>query len=604
MAPIRRRALLATLALVALVAACGGGSESKPPVDPSVTLDVSAYFPAGTVVHDAYSDVTATVSAAGTVTVTPAPEGVALLEAQGAAATPFTWKNATTYFVVTDRFANGEPANDGSYGRHKDGGDEVGTWHGGDWKGLTGKLDYIASLGVTALWITPIVEQVHGWVGGGSGGFKHHGYHGYYALDFTRLDQNLGTLAELQELVTQAHLRGIRVLADVVINHPGYATGDDLVTYLPEVFKDGTGDAFKAWSPSGGQTWLNWNDFVNYGSVKWPNWWGVNWIRAGLGGGYQAGGGTDETLSLNSLPDFKTEATATVAGLPPFLAPVGTVPGYTTPKADTGVTEIVDGTVRDYLVKWHTDWLRQVGFDGFRCDTAKNVEKASWKALKDAATVALADWKAAHPGDKLDDAPFWMTGEVFGHGVSKDDYYTAGGFDSLINFSFQKLVESQLTNFPTIVDGATDLNASYKGYSDRLAGDPSFDILSFVSNHDTELMFAKFGNDAAKQRDAGTMLLLVPGGAQVFYGDESGRTAGPSGGDPNQPTRSDMNWTTTNAALVAHWSKLGTFRKRHAAIGAGVHARLTSPDGTYAFARTLDEGGVQDEVVVVIARPR
>jgi alpha-amylase len=253
-------------------------------------------------------------------------------------------------------------------------------------------------------------------------------------------------------------------------------------------------------------------------------------------------------------------------------------------------------------VKWHTDWVRQYGIDGFRCDTAKNVELASWKTLKDAAVTALSDWKTANPTKKLDDAPFWMTGEVFGHGVAKDDYYTLGGFDSLLNFSFQPLLASLLTSGGSLVARAGDLDVLYSIIAGLVSTDPAFDVLSYVSSHDTELFYEAVRYDPAMQRQAGTALLLAPGGAQIFYGDESGRRLGPSGSDPMQGTRSDMNWTTPDATLFAHWQKVASFRKRHAAVGAGSHARVASPDGTYAFGRKLDQAtpAVHDAVVVIL----
>ncbi len=70
--------------------------------------------------------------------------------------------------MLTDRFENGDPSNDQSYGRHKDGMAEIGTFHGGDLRGLTNKLDYLQQLGVNALWISAPFEQIHGWVGGGT----------------------------------------------------------------------------------------------------------------------------------------------------------------------------------------------------------------------------------------------------------------------------------------------------------------------------------------------------------------------------------------------------------------------------------------------------
>ncbi len=580
----------------ALLAACsggGGGDAGYQPGQP-ITLQVGATFPAGTPVRDHVSGLAATVAGDGSVVVTPASSGVVLLERVGATASPFRWKNATVYFAITDRFENGDPSNDASYGRTRDGQSEVGTWHGGDLKGLTARLDHLTSLGVNALWISPPVEQVRGWVSGGTGDFKHYGYHGYWALDFTRLDKNFGAPAELTELVDQAHARGIRVILDVVMNHPGYATGDDLVRYLPQVFRDGTGAAFQAFQPGPGQTWDAWNTLVNYSSPGWNNWWSKSWIRADLGQGFPPPGGDDLTRSLAFLPDFITEGTA-VAGFPGVLAAKAASPD------GTDAVELPSATVRTYLTTWHADWVRQYGIDGFRCDTAKHVEQASWKALKDAASAALLEWKAANPGKKIDDAPFWMTGEVFPHGVEKDAYYTEGGFDSLINFSFQGPMANLLVSKKALVDDPVLLEGIYADMSAKLAPDPSFDALTYLSSHDTLLFFDSIGQDPARQRQAGTALLLAPGGVQLFYGDESGRKGGATASDQAQSTRSDMNWGTIDNAILTHFQQLGTFRKRHAAVGAGVHQRLTSPPGTYAFSRTL---GAEDAVVVVLTAPR
>ena len=94
-------------------------------------------------------------------------------------------------------------------------------------------------------------------------------------------------------------------------------------------------------------------------------------------------------------------------------------------------------TPRDYLTHWLSQWVREYGIDGFRVDTAKHVELAAWQQLKDQASQALAAWKGAHPDKKLDNAPFWMTGESWGHGVMQSDYYRHG-FDAMINFDYQE----------------------------------------------------------------------------------------------------------------------------------------------------------------------
>ncbi len=119
------------------------------------------------------------------------------------------------YFVMLDRFADGDSTNNFDVAK----GDK-GSYHGGDLVGLTRKLDYLADLGVTALWITPIVDQIDHPVQGA--GFPDWAYHGYWGDDFTALDRHWGSEDDLHQLLEQAHKRGIAVVLDVVINHAGY----------------------------------------------------------------------------------------------------------------------------------------------------------------------------------------------------------------------------------------------------------------------------------------------------------------------------------------------------------------------------------------------
>ncbi|MCB9529977.1 MAG: alpha-amylase [Myxococcales bacterium] len=561
------------------------GPDMGPVVLPDgreLTVDVSSVFAPGAAVRDAYTGALATVAADGTVTVAVPPGGAALIEAADTdpAAWPFDWDNATVYFVITDRFANGDPANDHSYGRRSDGDDEIGTWHGGDWRGLTERLDHIDALGASVLWISAPYEQVHGWVGGGSGDFRHYGYHGYWALDFTVPDANFGTGAELRALVQAAHARGIRVILDVVMNHPGYATLDDLVSFLPEVLRPG----YQDWlDRDESDNWQGWNDVVDYQSLAWLDWWGNRWIRAGFPM-HNGAGMTDLNRSLSYLPDFITEDFRAVPALPTLL----------TRKRDRETSEavFVDGyTVRNYLVRWLTDWVRDYGIDGFRCDTAKHVELPAWAALKEAGVEALREWKAAHPGEAIGDDDFWMVGEVFPHGLQRDAYFTEGGFDALINFDFQDAAR----------DIATDLDALdrlYASYASSLNPVPGFNVMSYISSHDTSLFFDETGESVPLQYAIGTALLLTPGAVQVFYGDETGRRAGPPSSDPVQHTRSDMNWDAYDAALLAHWQRVGAFRRRHPAVGAGEHDTIALDRDAYVFSRTAGA----DAVVVAIPR--
>ncbi|WP_244600946.1 alpha-amylase family glycosyl hydrolase, partial [Escherichia coli] len=115
---------------------------------------------------------------------------------------------------------------------------------------------------------------------------------------------------------------------------------------------------------------------------------------------------------------------------------VSGLPNFYNHKPDTAAKAIPGYTPRDYLTHWLSQWVRDYGIDGFRVDTAKHVEMDAWQQLKTQATAALAEWKKANPDKALDAAPFWMTGEAWGHGVMQSDYYRHG-FDAMINFDYQ-----------------------------------------------------------------------------------------------------------------------------------------------------------------------
>ena len=555
-----------------------------------VSVKVDGVFAEGERVRDAYSGQTATVHD-GRVTLTPAAgsDGLLLLEAVDTAAEmPYDWRNATVYFVITDRFANGDPSNDRSYGRQPDGEQEIGTFHGGDLKGLTGKLDYLAELGVSAVWITAPYEQIHGWVGGGDkGDFRHYGYHGYYALDYTELDANMGSEADLRELMAEAHARGIRVLFDVVMNHPGYSTLADMQTFGFGGLREGMAQylpaQWTAWQPEPHENLHAYHNLVDYQHPDWVKWWGKDWVRAGLGDYDQPPSALVDPVkgSLSFLPDFKTERDEPV-GLPVFLQH----------KQPTGAVAREGYRVRDYLIEWLTDWVREYGVDGFRADTVMHVEPTAWGELRKAADRARAEWSAAHPDDRFAGSPFWMVGEVFGHGPEPSTYQD-NGFDALINFAFQTDAA------PGASECLAKAEPTYADYARLLAEHPGHNFMSYASSHDTALFSQQTGKDLALQRGMANALLLAPGAAQIFYGDESARLFGPTGSDPFQGTRSDMNWAQQaqpdTAALLDHWRTLGQFRARHPAIGAGRHAKLSTQP--YAFSRVLGD----DRVVVVQA---
>lgn len=132
----------------------------------------------------------------------------------------FDWDEARIYFVLTDRFNDGNPSNNGTEAEGYDKGHPE-AYHGGDFRGLIDKLDYLQQLGVNTLWITPIVDNIH-FNKGVDFNSKQYAYHGYWAKDFEKLDEHLGDFDTFKELIDKAHDRGIKLMVDVVLNHTGY----------------------------------------------------------------------------------------------------------------------------------------------------------------------------------------------------------------------------------------------------------------------------------------------------------------------------------------------------------------------------------------------
>lgn len=140
----------------------------------------------------------------------------------------FDWDEAVIYFAVTDRFFDGNTANNTvTEGYNASDATDEGRYHGGDFAGLTQKIDYLYDLGVNTIWITPIVDNIDEDVYSESDeNAEYYAYHGYWAEDFTKLNPHLGTEAELQALVDAAHAKGMKIMVDVVLNHAGYETTD------------------------------------------------------------------------------------------------------------------------------------------------------------------------------------------------------------------------------------------------------------------------------------------------------------------------------------------------------------------------------------------
>lgn len=479
---------------------------------------------------------------------------------------PFLWENANVYFLLTDRFNNGDKSNDVNFGRSEKSAVLRG-FMGGDIRGITQKIEegYFEKLGTTVIWFTPVIEQIHSPVDEGTG--KTYAFHGYWAKDWTRLDPNFGTEEDLAKMVETAHRRGIRVLIDVVINHTGPAT-----TAEP----------------------------------AWP----AAWVRETPQCTYKSYETTTACALVKNLPDIRTESNATV-DLPPALVQKWKAEGrYEREIAELDTFFKRTGhprAPRFYVIKWLCDMIRKYGVDGFRCDTAKHVEESVWNELRKEADSAFSDWKKAHPDKVLDNNGFYMTGEVYNYNISsgrmfdfgdtKRDFY-ANGFNSLINFELK-------------YDAENDYEAVFSKYSTILNGIlKGKTVLNYMTSHDDGSPF-----DAKREKpiETATKLLLCPGGAQVYYGDETARNLVISGAQGDATLRSFMNWDelASNASrngfkvqdVLSHWQKLGRFRKAHPSVGAGIHTMLTVQP--YTFKRSYKgSNGYSDAVVAGLDMPK
>ena len=468
---------------------------------------------------------------------------------------PFVWEGATIYFLLTDRFQNGDTSNDVNFNRNEPAGTLRG-FEGGDIKGVIQKIEegYFTKLGINAIWMTPVVEQIHGGTNEGTG--LTYAFHGYWIKDWTALDPNFGTLGDLEKLVQVAHAKGIRILLDAVVNHTGPVTDEDPV---------------------------------------WPE----DWVRTGPQCTYDNYEHTVSCTLVKNLPDVLTDSNDNVE-LPPQLVEKWKAEG----RYDEEIAELnaffertgYPRAPRFYIIKWLTDYITEFGIDGYRVDTVKHTEPYVWQEFRTECDYAFDQWKQAHPDKVLDTNGFYLVGEVYNYGISGGQQFDFG--DKKVNY-FDKAFNS-LINFESKWSA---MQLSYEDmfskYSNILQGDlKNYGVLNYMSSHDDGQPFDQMRQ---KPYEAANRLLLCPGTSQVYYGDESSRPLLVEGtvGDAN--LRSLMNWEDieTNPdtkKILDYWQKLGSFRKKHPAVGAGVHQMILNEP--YVFSRSYKTENYSDTVVI------
>ncbi|MFK4850082.1 pullulanase-type alpha-1,6-glucosidase [Microbacterium sp. ZW T6_19] len=479
------------------------------------------------------------------------------------------------YFVMTDRFANGDTSNDtgGLEGdRLTTGFDpaDKGFYQGGDIAGIRDNLDYIEGLGTSAIWLTPSFanKPVQGEAADASAG-----YHGYWVTDFTRIDPHLGTNEELQALIADAHARGIKVYFDIITNH----TADvidytqkkyDYIDQATSPYKDANGTAFDPADYAGtgdfptldAATSFPYTPVVTDPEAKTPAW--LNDPTLYHNRGDSTWSGESVTYGdFSGLDDLMTESPTVVNG----------------------------------FVQVYDQWV-DLGIDGFRIDTVKHVNFEFWEQF----TTEVLDYAHAKGNDD-----FFMFGEVYdADPVKLAPYVRDTDMNSVLDFTFQSSAVSYSSG-----NSAKGLQSLFAGDDRYTTADTSATALpTFLGNHDMGRVGSFLQNtDHAVQRDelAHDLMFLTRGQPVVYYGDEQG-FAGPGGDKDARQTlfatqvaeyanqklitgelAGSADRYSTDGELYQHIAGLSDLREANPALvdGAQIERYSASGAGVYAFSR-------------------
>ena len=497
------------------------------------------------------------------------------------------------YFVLPDRFANGDPRNDkgGLTGsRLATGYDptDKGFYQGGDLKGLTRKLDYIKGLGTTALWMAPIFKNQPVQ---GTGANASAGYHGYWITDFTQVDPHFGTNKDLETLIDKAHAKGMKVFFDVITNHTADVVDYEEKSYdylskgaFPYLTKDGK--PFDDADYADGK-----RDFPDVGGDSFPRTPAVPAAKRNV----------KVPSWLNDPTMYHNRGDSTFAGESSAHGDFSGLDDLWTERP-----EVVRGMERIYQ-----RWVRDFDVDGFRIDTVKHVNMEFWTQW-----AAALDTYAAKRGR----SDFFMFGEVYSADTDVTaPYVTQGRLDATLDFPFQEAARQYASQGGSAQQLAGVFGDDYK-YTTGKAN--AYEQVTFLGNHDMGRIGSFLKQDdpkatdaelLAKDRLANELMFLSRGNPVVYYGDEQGFT-GPGGDKDARQTMfasrtadyldDDRIGTDrthaedaydTKAPLYRQISALAKLRKANPALTDGVQQQRYAADGpgVYAFSRTDAKTGTE-----------
>ncbi|MEE1755206.1 pullulanase-type alpha-1,6-glucosidase [Streptomyces sp. SP18CS02] len=509
------------------------------------------------------------------------------------------------YFVLPDRFANGDTKNDrgGLTGsRLATGYDPTdrGFYQGGDLKGLNDRLDYIKGLGTTAIWLAPIFKNQSVQ---GSGDSASAGYHGYWITDFTQVDPHFGTNEDLEKLIDNAHGKGMKVFFDVITNHTADVVGHQGTSYdylskgaFPYLTKDGA--PFDDTAHADGTTRFPKTDADSFPrtpvvapdkkNLKVPSW-------------------------LNDPTMYHNRGDSTFAGESSTHGDFVGLDDLWTERP-----EVVEG-----MKKIYQRWVRDFDIDGFRVDTVKHVNTGFWTQW----ATALDEYAAERGRDD-----FFMFGEVYSADPAiTSQYVTRGRLDSTLDFPLQAAIRGYASQDGSAAGLSGVFAQDYRYTTDKAN---AYESVSFLGNHDMGRFGTFLKQDNAKAGDAelvaryrlaNELMFLSRGNPVVYSGDEQGFTG--AGGDKDSRQTmfasrvadyldDDLLGTErthardaydTGHPLYRSIAALSKLAKAHPALRDGIQTERYADDGrgVYAFSRT--DARTRTEYVVAVnnaAAPR
>jgi alpha-amylase len=454
------------------------------------------------------------------------------------------WQGQSIYQIITDRFFDGDTSNNNAEGNYNPGSSSGSSVHGGDFKGVEQKLEYIKSLGVTAIWISPIIQNANGE------------FHGYAGRDFYSVAPHWGNLAALQHLIQVAHSKGILVINDIVCNH-----GGDLI-------KTSTGSSTYS-APPGYPNLLYRSSSKQYASP-----FNTNALNPSLTNLFHNNG------NIGDYNDANQVVLGELSGLDDF-------------RTETDY-------IRTNMAAVYNYWINAAGFDGFRIDTVKHVDMGFWQTWcplvhSYAATVGKPNFFFF--GECLDGSESKcgsFTGTKAGGAFALDSM-----LDYPLYFTVNSIFASASGNTQQIENHYNSMTNNY---------DPSayMRMVTFLDNHDQPRFLSQSGANTTRLQVALTFLYTSRGIPCLYYGTEQAfnGTTDPNdredmfdGQFEQGPSLGD-NFNMTHPIFL-HVAKLNNFRRLYPALTIGSHAnKWNTPGGPGLFAYARRISGQQEVFVV------